>query len=101
MSSKVLAGMGATFMVFLLGFWIGRSSVARAESGNRVFELRMYTAAPGKMAEVHSLFRNHILQLFKKYQMTAVGYWAPLDEPASKNAFVYLLAFPSRDAAAK
>ena len=33
--------------------------------------------------------------------MKAIGYWAPVDEPASKNTFVYLLTFPSKAAAAK
>src|SRR5262245_12695338 len=91
MYAKMLAGMGATFMVFLLGIWIGRASVAQAESGSRVFELRTYTAAPGKVAEVHSMFRDHASQIFKKHQMTAVGYWAPTDDPTSKNTFVYML----------
>jgi hypothetical protein len=101
MSNKIVAGIGATVVVFVLGFWIGRSTVARAESGNRVFELRTYTAAPGQVEAVHALFRNRSAELFKKHHMNAVGYWAPTDDPASKTTFVYMLAFPSRDAANK
>src|SRR5262249_18893529 len=101
MSARTWAGIGVSFALFLVGIWVGRASVARAESGNRVFELRTYTAAPGKVSEVHSMFRDHAAQIFKKHNMTAIGYWAPTDEPASKSTFVYLLAFPNRDTAAK
>ena len=31
--------------------------------------------------------------------MKSVGYFAPMDEPLSKNTFIYILEFPSRDAA--
>jgi hypothetical protein len=33
--------------------------------------------------------------------MTSVGYFAPTDEPLSKNTLTYILSFPSRDAATK
>ena len=33
--------------------------------------------------------------------MTSVGYFAPTDEPLSKNTLIYILEFPSRDAAKK
>jgi NIPSNAP protein len=101
MSIKILSGIGATAVAFCFGLWLGRASVVRAESGNRVFELRTYTAAPGRVADVQALFRNHTTRIFKKHEMTGVGYWAPTDDPASKTTFVYMLAFPSRDAANK
>jgi hypothetical protein len=33
--------------------------------------------------------------------MTSVGYFAPSDDPLSKNTLIYILEFPSRDAAKK
>jgi hypothetical protein len=33
--------------------------------------------------------------------MTSVAYFAPTDEPLSKNTLTYILAFPNREAATK
>jgi len=33
--------------------------------------------------------------------MTSVGYFAPTDEPLSKNTLIYVLSFPNREAAKK
>ena len=66
---------------------------------SRCFELRTYTAAPGKLEELHARFRDHTLKLFRKHGMEIVGFWGPTDkENGSENTLVYVLAFPSRDA---
>jgi hypothetical protein len=66
---------------------------------SRCFEIRTYTAAPGKLEELHARFRNHTLKLFKKHGMEIVGFWGPTDkEKGSENTLVYVLAFPSREA---
>ncbi|HEY2839560.1 MAG TPA: NIPSNAP family protein [Pirellulales bacterium] len=67
----------------------------------RVFELRTYTAAPGKIDELHTRFRDHTLKLFEKHHMTVIGFWMPADEQQAKQQLMYLLAFPSQEAAAK
>ena len=66
---------------------------------SRCYELRTYTAAPGKLEELHARFRNHTLKIFKKHGMEVVGFWGPTDkEKGSENTLVYLLAFPNREA---
>ena len=67
----------------------------------RVFELRTYHSAPGKMEALHARFRDHTLKLFEKHHMTVVGFWRPTDEQQAKRQLVYLLAFPSQEAAIK
>ncbi len=67
----------------------------------RVFELRTYTAAPGKIDALHARFRDHTLKLFEKHHMTVIGFWRPADEQQAKRQLVYLLAFPSQEAAAR
>ena len=74
--------------------------VAHAQA-NRVFELRTYTAAPGKFEALNKRFRDHTLRLFTKHGMTHVGYWTPQDEPLKGNTLIYVLAHQSRDAAKK
>jgi hypothetical protein len=67
----------------------------------RVFELRTYYANPGKMAALHARFRDHTCKLFEKHGMTCVGFWSPMDKAESEEVLVYLLAFPSKEAADK
>jgi hypothetical protein len=75
--------------------------VAQAQTANRVFEMRTYTAAPGKFEALKSRFRDHTLRFFEKHGMTNIGYWIPADAPKSENTLVYILAHPSREAAKK
>jgi hypothetical protein len=67
----------------------------------RVFELRTYTAAPGKMEALHARFRDHTNALFKKHGMTIIGFWTPLAEKGEEKKLYYVLAFPSKEAADK
>jgi hypothetical protein len=68
---------------------------------NRVFELRVYHAVPGKLPALESRFRDTASKLLAKHDLKAVGYWVPLDAPASDNTFIYLLVHPSREQANK
>jgi hypothetical protein len=83
------------------GFWLGKTTTAEAAAKNRVFEIRTYTAEPGKLDALHARFRDNTLRIFKKHDMTSVGYFKPTDEPLSNNTLVYILSFPSREAAKK
>ena len=74
--------------------------VANAQS-NRVFEIRTYTAAPGKFDALNKRFRDHTVKLFTKHGMAHVGYWIPADPPLSENTLIYVLAHSSREAAKK
>jgi hypothetical protein len=67
----------------------------------RVFELRTYTANPGKMKALHARFRDHTNKLFVKHGMTIIGFWSPTDPAAAEEKLVYILAFPSKEAADK
>lgn len=64
----------------------------------RVFEMRTYTANPGKMQDLLSRFRDHTLKLFTKHGMTNVGYWIP---EGKDNTLIYILAHPSEEAGKK
>lgn len=68
----------------------------------RCFELRTYTAAPGKLEDLHNRFRNHTLRLFEKHGMQNIGYWVPMDkEGKPENKLIFLLAYPHREAREK
>jgi hypothetical protein len=72
-----------------------------AQTPNRVFELRIYTAQPGKFEAMKARFRDHIVPLFAKHGMTVVGFWTAADAPKSADTLTYVLAYPSREAAQK
>ena len=79
----------------------GGNSVAKE---SRVFEMRTYHAAPGKLEDLQARFRNHTMKLFEKHGMTNIGYWVPVDEKTGQptgNTLVYILAFPSLEARQK
>ena len=74
---------------------------AAVQASTRVFELRTYTANAGKFDAMKARFREHILPLFKKHNLTVVGFWTPADPPLSENTLIYVLAHESREAAKK
>lgn len=85
---------------------LATAAVARAEpksagpAGGRVYELRTYTASPGRLDALNARFREHTVALFKKHGMEVVAFWEPVDKEAGAGEkLVYLLAFPSRAAA--
>lgn len=67
----------------------------RAED-SRVFEMRIYTAAEGKLDALHARFRDHTTALFEKHGMTNIGYWVADENTA--NQLTYIVAYPSREA---
>src|SRR3954454_20535084 len=97
--------MKKTLTIPLLGLLVlalgGRLLWAEKEKkvDNRVFELRIYHAAPGKMKALHARFRDHTCKLFKKHGMTIVGFWSPTDEKEAEQKLYYVLAYPSKAAA--
>lgn len=62
-----------------------------------VYELRTYYAAEGKLDALHARFRDHTCKFFEKHGIKNVGYWVPLENPDNK--LIYLLEYPSREAA--
>jgi hypothetical protein len=94
--------LATLFAVVVLGAVV---SSARADDAakkdNRIFELRTYYAAAGKMEALKARFRDHTDKLFEKHGMTIVGFWTPIDPTEADKKLVYILAFPSKEAADK
>src|SRR5262245_6944811 len=55
-----------------------------AEKDTRVYEMRVYYAAEGKLDALHARFRDHTMKLFEKHGMTNVGYWVPVENAERK-----------------
>ena len=100
MTRKTLVALG--LLVFGLGFAAGQFAdfepVASAQ-GEKIFEMRTYTAHPGRLDALNARFRNHTTRIFEKHGMTNIGYWTPQEAPLSDDTLVYILSHDSRDAA--
>lgn len=65
-----------------------------------LYELRVYTAAEGKMAALDARFRDHTTKLFARHGMTNIGYFKPVTAPgaAPDNRLFYILGYKDRAA---
>jgi hypothetical protein len=75
------------------------ATLQAADADTRVYEMRTYWAAEGKLDALNARFRDHTTKLFEKHGMTNIGYWVPLENPDRK--LIYFLAYPSREAREK
>ena len=74
--------------------------VKPSTSGDRVFELRTYTATPKNLDHLNARFRDHTVKLFEKHGMTNIGYWVPIaSQKGADDTLIYFLAHKSVDAA--
>jgi NIPSNAP protein len=68
----------------------------------RVFELRTYKAAPGKLNDLHARFRDHTCKLFEKHGIANIGYGVPMDkDKGADDTLIYMVAHKSKEAAAE
>ena len=66
----------------------------------KVYELRTYTCADGKLEALKARFRDHTIRIFNRHGIESIGYWVPQDD-RSKNTLIYIVAHPSKEAADK
>jgi len=72
---------------------------AHADAGGKVFEMRTYTALPGKLDALNARFRDHTLKFFEKHHMKNVGYWMPTEGETAGSTLVYVISHDSREKA--
>src|SRR5262245_46544623 len=68
-----------------------------AEKDTKVYEMRVYYAAPRKLDALHARFKNHTMELFDKHGLTNVAYFVPVGENKD-NKLVYFISAPSKEA---
>jgi len=94
MKTKFLAAA----ILVLSGFAVGRAS---QPAPSRIYEMRTYTAAEGKLDAVNARFRDHTRRIFERHNMKSVGYWVPSEGPMAGTTLIYILEHPSREEARK
>ena len=65
---------------------------------DRTFEMRTYTANPGKLPNVLARFRNHTVKLFKNHGMDNIAYFTTIPKDGSQSKLLYFLAHKSEAA---
>lgn len=98
-ANKMVSIAGTFCLVLIASALVQSNSVVHADD-QKVYEMRTYTVAPGRLPALLARFSGGEVDLFIKHGMTSVGYWVPDDEELSKNTLVYMLAHDSREAAA-
>ena len=97
--TKILAALLPILLLAPLAALADQHEGDEHPGGERVFEMRTYTAPDGKLPELLARFRNHTNYLFVKHGMKLIGYWTPTEGDGMGNTLVYILAHDSRAAA--
>ena len=92
--------MAAIALTVVATFGIYRHTV-NAQTASRVYELRTYTAAPGKFDALNARFRDHTIRIFAKHGVKDIVYWTPNEGPLVGNTLIYVIPHASREAAKK
>ena len=70
----------STILAIVFAFSAGMAFQYQQNSyaqGKKVYELRTYTTAPGRLPALLNRFGGGEVDLFVKHGMTSVGYWVP------------------------
>jgi hypothetical protein len=65
------------------------------------FELRVYTAQPGKRDALAARFASRTAAIYARHGITNVGYWIPQQSDpvlgiSAENTFIYMRGYPSK-----
>jgi hypothetical protein len=94
---KILAALGLAFGLAGIGWGYAQSNKAVG-----FFELRVYTAQPGKRDALAARFANRTAAIYARHGITNVGYWIPQESDpelgiSAENTFIYMRGYPSRE----
>jgi hypothetical protein len=93
---KILAVLGLSFGVGGIGW-----GYAQQQNTIGFFELRVYTAKPGKRDALAARFATRTAAIYARHGITNVGYWIPQQSVAAlgvsaADTFIYMRGYPSR-----
>jgi hypothetical protein len=91
---RILAIVGFAFGIVGSGWALAEQQRAASQ----VYELRIYKTMPGQREALAKRFGDHTAAMFERAGMTNVGYWNAVTGDDVEDTFVYMLAYPSREA---
>lgn len=97
--NKISKIVGFSLLSIVIGLSAGLFTSASAQEDGKVYELRIYTATPGNLDNLHARFRDHTIRIFNKHGMKVVGFWSPTSEEEADDTLIYVLEHASQEAA--
>ena len=93
---KNLALIGLSFGVAGIGW-----GFAQQQQTPGFYELRIYTAQPGRRDSLAARFANRTAAIYARHGITNVGYWIPQQSDpelgiSAENTFIYIRGYPSK-----
>src|SRR5882724_5538692 len=94
---KIATALGVAFGVAGISW-----GYAQQKQAPGFFELRVYTAQPGKRDALAERFANRTAAIFARHGITNVGYWIPVQSDpelgiSAENTFIYIRGYPSKE----
>lgn len=94
---KIMAFLGLAFGVAGISWGYAQRNTAVG-----FFELRVYTAQPGKRDALAARFASRTAAIYARHGITNVGYWIPQESDPelginAENTFIYMRGYPSKD----
>src|SRR6059036_4367448 len=89
----------------LLGLAFGAAGIgwgyAQEKKAVGFYELRVYTAQPGKRDALAARFAGRTAAIYARHGITNVGYWIPLESDtelgiSAENTLIYMRGYPSK-----
>tara|TARA_B110000858_G_C17810153_1_gene480710 strand:+ start:5774 stop:6202 length:429 start_codon:yes stop_codon:yes gene_type:complete len=96
---KISKTVGFSLLSLMIGLGAGIFANSSAAQDEKVYELRIYTATPGNLDNLHARFRDHTIRIFENHGMKIVGFWSPLSEEEADDTLIYVLEHASQEAA--
>ena len=96
---KIRNILGFSLVSLVIGLGAGLFVSSHAADAGKVYELRIYTATPGNLDNLHARFRDHTIRIFENHGMKIVGFWSPTSEEDSDDTLIYVLEHASQEAA--
>ena len=93
---KCLGVLGFAFGIGGLGW-----GFAQQRNAAGFFELRVYTAQPGKRDALAARFADRTAAIYARHGITNVGYWIPQQSDpelgiSAENTLIYMRGYPSK-----
>jgi NIPSNAP len=94
---KLVAAGGLVFGLIGIGWGLAQQAAAPG-----FYELRVYTAVPGKRDALAARFASRTAGTYARHGITNVGYWIPTQgDPelgiSAENTFIYIRGYPSKE----
>ena len=97
--NKISKIAGFSLLTLIIGLGAGIFVSSSAQEDGKVYELRIYTATPGNLDNLHARFRDHTIRIFENHGMKIVGFWSPTSEEEADDTLIYVLEHASQEAA--